>query len=204
MVRGKKNREALPLLYRLASQGWMCISANYRLSPAATFPAQLIDAKKVIAWVRAHGKGYGADTSTVFVAGGSAGAQLASQAALTPNDPKLQPGFESADTSVAAVIALYGYFGWMGGEFLQQITDSRKEIPPFFILHGEQDTLLPVEGARHFVQKLRSISRNPVVYAEIPDAQHNFDLFHSVRNEAVVDGIETFAAWVRAKYGTQA
>jgi len=92
----------------------------------------------------------------------------------------------------------------MGGEFLQQITDSRKEIPPFFILHGEQDTLLPVEGARHFVQKLRGISRNPVVYAELPGAQHNFDLFHSVRNEAVVDGIETFAAWVRAKYGTQA
>ena len=204
MVRGKKNREALPLLYRLASQGWMCISANYRLSPAATFPAQLIDAKKVIAWVRAHGKEYGADTSAVFVAGGSAGAQLASQSALTPNDPKLQPGFESADTSVAAVIALYGYFGWMGGEFLQQIADSRKAIPPFFVLHGKQDTLLPVEGARHFVQELRGISRNPVVYAELPGAQHNFDLFHSVRNEAVVDGIETFAAWVRAKYGTQA
>ena len=31
---GRKNREARPLLYRLASQGWVCISANYRLSPA--------------------------------------------------------------------------------------------------------------------------------------------------------------------------
>ena len=35
---GRKNREARPLLYRLASQGWVCISANYRLSPAARFP----------------------------------------------------------------------------------------------------------------------------------------------------------------------
>jgi acetyl esterase/lipase len=46
---GKKNREALPLLYRLASQGWVCISANYRLRPAARFPDHLIDVKKVIA-----------------------------------------------------------------------------------------------------------------------------------------------------------
>ena len=36
----------------------MCVSANYRLRPAAGFPEHLIDAKKVIAWVRKH-----ADTS---------------------------------------------------------------------------------------------------------------------------------------------
>ena len=149
----------------------------------------------MIAWVRAHGKEYGADTSTIFVAGGSAGAQLAAQAALTPNDPTLQPGFDGADTSVAAAIALYGYFGWMGQEFLQQIAHSRKDVPPFFVLHGEHDTLLPVQGGREFVEKLRSISRNPVVCAELPGAQHSFDLFHSIRNEAVVDGIEVFAAW---------
>jgi len=58
---GNKNREARPLLYRLASQGWVCVSANYRLSPSARFPDQLIDAKKVIAWVREHGHDFGAD-----------------------------------------------------------------------------------------------------------------------------------------------
>jgi hypothetical protein len=51
---GRKSREARPLLYRLASQGWVCLSANYRLRPAATFPGHLIDLKKVIAWVREH------------------------------------------------------------------------------------------------------------------------------------------------------
>ena len=49
---GRKNREARALIYRLASQGWVCVSANYRLSPAAQFPEHLIDVKKVIAWVR--------------------------------------------------------------------------------------------------------------------------------------------------------
>lgn len=56
---GRKDHEALPLLYRLASQGWLCISANYRLSPSAQFPDHHVDAKRVIAWVREHGAEYG-------------------------------------------------------------------------------------------------------------------------------------------------
>ena len=108
---GRKNREARPLLYRLASQGWVCISANYRLAPAARFPDYLVDVKKVVAWVREHGHEYGADTAWVFVAGSSGGGHLASLAGLTPSDPSLQSGFERADTSVAAVISLYGYYG---------------------------------------------------------------------------------------------
>jgi acetyl esterase/lipase len=88
---GRKSREARPLIYRLASEGWICISANYRLSPAAQFPDHLIDVKKVIAWVRQHGHEYGADGTVLFLAGSSAGGNLASTAALTPTDPRFQP-----------------------------------------------------------------------------------------------------------------
>jgi hypothetical protein len=35
-----------------------------------------------------------------------------------------------------------------------------------------------------------------MVYAELPGGQHSFDLFHSIRFETVVDGIEAFTAWV--------
>ena len=87
IVSGRKNSQSLPLIYQLASQGWVCISANYRLSPAARFPDHLIDAKKVIAWVREHGFEYGADPTTIFLAGNSAGGHMAAMAALTPNDP---------------------------------------------------------------------------------------------------------------------
>ena len=55
-----------------------------------------------------------------------------------------------------------------------------------------------VEDARLFVERLRSTSSSPVVYAELPGAQHGFDLFHSVRFEQVVEAIEAFAAWVRS------
>ena len=196
---GRKSREARPLLYRLASQGWVCISANYRLSPAATFPDHLIDVKKVIAWAREHGPEYGADPAVVFVAGSSAGGHLASLAALTPNDPVFQPGFEGADTSVAAAISLYGYYGSLGSDHepSSPLAYVRPDAPPFFVAHGDKDTLVLVEDARHFVERLQGASSNPVVYAELPGAQHTFDLFHSLRFETVVDAIEAFAAWVR-------
>ena len=200
----RKSREARPLLHRLASQGWVCISANYRLSPAATFPDHLIDVKKVIAWVREHGPEYGADPAVVFVAGSSAGGHLAAIAGAHAQRPCFQPGFEGADTSVAAAVSLYGYYGALRTDEprpsspLAYITE---DAPPFFVAHGVKDTLSLVEDARHFVERLRDASSNRVVYAELPGAQHTFDLFHSLRFEAVVDGIEAFAAWVRTNTG---
>jgi acetyl esterase/lipase len=199
---GRKSREARPLLYRLASQGWVCISANYRLSPAARFPDHQIDAKKVIAWVREHGHEYGADPAVVFVAGSSAGGHLAAMAALTPNDPRFQPGFEGADTSVTAAVCLYGYYGSLDTDERTPSSPQayiRRDAPPFCVAHGDQDMLVLVEDARSFVQRLRRSSSKPVVYAELPGAQHAFDLFHSIRFETLDNAIEGFTAWVRSR-----
>jgi len=198
-VTGRKNRESLPLLYRLASQGWVCISANYRLRPAVTFPDHLIDAKKVIAWAREHARDYGADPSVVLVAGSSSGGQLAALAALTGNDPRYQPGFEHADTSVNAAICLHGYYGQPGsGETdpFSPLAYSGAGAPPLFIAHGDRDSLIPVETARLFAERMRAGSAAPVVYAELPGAQHGFDRFHSIRFERLVDAMQDFAAWV--------
>ncbi len=203
---GRKNREARPLLYRLASQGWVCVSANYRIGRSARFPDHLVDLKKVIAWVGEHGHEYGADSGTLFVAGSSAGAQLAATAALTQNDPAFQPGFEDADTSVAGAVCLYGYYGGLDSEGPLPTSPHdyvRADAPPFFVTHGDQDTIVIVEDARAFVETLRSTSTRPVVYAELPGAQHGFDLFGSLRCERVVDAVEAFAAWVRSGAGSR-
>lgn len=200
-VGGRKNREARALLYRLASRGWLCVSANYRLRPEVGFPEHLVDAKKVIAWARAHAHEYGGDPDTVVVAGSSAGAHLAATAALTPNDPAFQPGFVDVDTSVAAAVCLYGYYGPLTADRRLPSAPGAYAgpvAPPFFVAHGDRDTVVPVEGVREFVARLRDRSTNPVVYAELPGAQHAFDLFHSLRFDAVVDGVEAFAAWVLA------
>ncbi len=200
---GGKSREARALFHRLASQGWVCISAEYRLRRAGRFPASLIDAKRVIAWVRQHAGEYGADPSLVVVAGSSAGAHLASMAALTPNDPTFQPGFESANTSVSAAVCLYGYYGER--DFGGPLPSSPRayihcDAPPFFVAHGDNDSLVPAACAASFADALRSVSLSPVVYAELPGAQHTFDLLRSVRFEHVIDGIEAFTDWVRARH----
>jgi len=199
--RGRKGSQSRPLLYRLASQGWVCVSANYRLRPGAEHPDHLIDLKKVIAWVRENGHEYGADPAVLFVAGSSAGAHMAALAALTQNDPVFQPGFEDADTSVTAAVCLNAYYGQYYGQSPESspLSHITPDAPPFFIAHGGRDTLVPVEDARQFAQALRRTSANPVVYAELRDAHHAFDLFHSPRYDAVVNAVEDFAAWVRSR-----
>ena len=202
---GGKSREARALFYRLASQGWVCISADYRLRRAGRFPASQVDAKRAIAWAREHAAEYGADPSLLVVAGDSAGAHLASMAALTANDPVFQPGFEHADTSVSAAVCLYGFYG--NRDLAGPVPSSprayvRRDAPPFFVAHGDNDSFIPAASAESFVDALRSVSMNPVVYAQLPGAQHSFDLLHSVRFQHVIDGIEAFTAWVRARRET--
>jgi acetyl esterase/lipase len=202
---GRKNWEARPLLHHLARQGWTCISANYHLTrdPAAGFPRHLVDVKRVIAWARTHGREHGIDADTIFLAGSSAGAHLTAMAALTANDPRFQPGFETVDTSVVAGVGLYGYYGPLGGNEDPPTTPLaylEPDTPPMFIVHGDNDTYTPVEGARGLVNGLRSTSPNVVVYAELRGAQHSFDMFHSIRFEMVVDAIEAFSTAIRVRH----
>ena len=67
-----------------------------------------------------------------------------------------------------------------------------EDAPPFLIFHGDQDTLVPVEDARAFTKKLEGTSRNPVLYVEMPGAEHAFDIFPSLRTARVVECIERF------------
>lgn len=197
---GSKRLGSRYLFHRLAGEGWVCVSANYRRASGGGLSDPLIDVKKVIAWAREHGPEYGADPTSILVAGSSLGGHLASLAACTANDPALQPGFESADTSVAGVISLYGYYGRVasGGPPSSRLSYPTAKAPPFFVAHGDQDFVVIADDARGFVEQLRATSSNPVVYAELPGAQHGFDLFRSRRLDTIVDAIEAFTANIRS------
>ncbi|MCC6847340.1 MAG: alpha/beta hydrolase [Deltaproteobacteria bacterium] len=225
---GQKDQQALPLLYHLAARGWLCVAANYRLSPRATFPDHLVDVKRALAWTKRHAAEYGGDPSFVVVTGGSAGGHLAALVALTANDPEYQPGFEDADTTVQGCVPFYGVYDFLDryGErgrasmtsFLGRLvmksspeTDRdawekaspiarvHADAPPFFVIHGTHDSLAYVEDARHFVRALRGVSRHPVVYAELPGAQHAFDIFHSRRSAYAVDAVTRFVERLRVE-----
>ena len=109
-VVGSRRQQGLVTVHELAAAGWICVSMDYRLSPRATFPDHLIDVKRGLAWVRDHIAEHGGDPRFVVVGGGSAGGHLAALAALTANDPRYQPGFERADTTVAGCVAYYGVY----------------------------------------------------------------------------------------------
>ena len=228
-VIGTKNEQGLPLMLHLAARGWVCVTADYRLSPHATFPDHLIDLKRAIQWIREHGAEYGANPDFLVVTGGSAGGHLAALVALTGNDPEYQPGFEQVDTSVRGCVPFYGVYdftnrhGLWQHEALTELLETRimkaayheapehyekaspmsrvhADAPPFFVIHGDLDTLASVEEARRFVAALRAVSRNPVAYAEIPGAQHAFELFPSLRSMLVVHGVERFVAYLYSQY----
>jgi acetyl esterase/lipase len=225
---GNKHEQALPLIYHLAQRGWVVVTPNYRLSPRARFPDHLIDCKRAFAWVRRNITAYGGDPGFVAVTGGSAGGHLSALMALTANDARLQPGFEDVDTSVAAAVPFYGVYDFTDRHGLKAsgdamvrwlektvmpcspstdpglwdlaspIAQARPDAPPFFILHGTHDSLASVEEARHFAQQIRVVSRNPVAYAELPGAQHAWDVFRSVRAMESVHAVTRFLEWARA------
>jgi acetyl esterase/lipase len=225
-ILGNKEQQARPLVYHLASLGWVCVSINYRLSPRSTYPDHIVDVKRALAWVKEHIAEYGGDPGFVAITGGSAGGHLAALAALTPGDRDLQPGFEDADTSVTACVPFYGVYDFTNrsGEgrrdlvpFLERVVMKRplaraRDIferaspmsrvnggaPPFMVIHGTHDTLVPVAEARLFVELLRRASRASVAYLELPQAQHAFEVFSSARTAHVVRGVARFLSCIHA------
>jgi len=224
---GSKRQQAYPLMSHLVELGWVCVAINYRLSPRSTWPDHIVDVKRALAWTKEHIAEYGGDPDWVAITGGSAGGHLSSLAALTANDPQFQPGFESADTSVRAAVPFYGLYDFNGedsathpltapivGKYVfkrtrAEITDVFRvaspisyvsaDAPPFFVLHGSSDSLIPVEQARAFSARLRDVSRQPVVYAELPLAQHAFDIFGSARAAHAAVAVEQFLAEIYTK-----
>jgi acetyl esterase/lipase len=223
---GSKRQQAYPLMSHLAELGWVCVAINYRLSPRSTWPDHIVDVKRALAWTKEHIAEYGGDPNWVAITGGSAGGHLSSLAALTPNDPQFQPGFEDADTSVRAAVPFYGLYDFTRDEAIHSlmaptlskfvfklrradlreafrvaspITYVSPDAPPFFVLHGSNDSLIPVEQGRAFSNRLREVSRQPVAYAELPFAQHAFDIFGSVRAAHAAVAVEQFLAEIYAK-----
>ncbi len=231
---GTKESQGRLLMNRMAERGWVCVAMNYRLAPKHPFPAQVVDVKKAIAWTRENIASYGGDPSYLVITGGSAGGHLAALAALTPGKRDWQPGFEDADTSVAACVPFYGVYDMAGLTGLRSAKAMRNgflapkvfrkdpvvdreafvdasplahvnaDAPDFFCLHGTNDSLVDVRQARIFVEELKKVSRASVTYAELPGAQHAFEVAGSIRAHHAVRAVDRWlehhrAVWLRER-----
>ena len=231
---GSKNFQGLTTCTHMASRGWLCVNADYRLSPRATFPDHIVDVKRAIRWVREEGARLGADPACIVITGGSAGGHLCALAALTPNDPEYQPGFEEIDTSVQGCIPFYGVFDFTGQqehwphrglyETIERVVlkVGRQEdpeafrrasplhrvhpgAPPFLVIHGKADSLVPIEESRIFHRALAEATGGRAALAEIPGAQHAFELFASLRTEHLRGALERFLGqlWSRHRHARE-
>ena len=113
-------------------------------------------------------------------------------------------------------VAGYSFGAWVGMQLLMRRPETDGFIsvsPPTnmydfsflapcpasgLFLHGTNDTVVPVEAARDFVGRLRPVASAPVVYAELPRAQHAFDVLPSIRAHHTVHAVERFLAVVRS------
>jgi acetyl esterase/lipase len=227
---GNKQQQGLLLMNRMAQRGWVCVSVNYRLAPKHRFPTQIIDVKRAIAWTRENIAAYGGDPDYLVLTGGSAGGHLSALAALAPDVSAWQPGFEEADTSVAACVPFYGVYDLAGltGDphvlamrdgflapwvfkkspetDLQAFVDASPlahvgpHAPDFFVLHGVNDSLVTVRQARAFVAALREQSDATVTYAELPGTQHAFEVFSSIRSQHVIRAVQRWLDWHHARW----
>jgi acetyl esterase/lipase len=209
-VHGRSIGQGSALMSRLAELGWVCLAIDYRVAPHHRWPRHITDVKTAIAWARANVDKFGGDRNFVAVAGCSAGGHLAALAGLTPDDTQYQARLpEGANTSVDAVVGIYGRYDWEDRstperdrfvDFLEQVVVKRKiarhpdvfrdaspiarvhrDAPPFLLVHGSKDSVIPVEQARMFVERLRSTSDSVVGYVELPGAGHGFDLIDGAR-----------------------
>jgi len=225
-VNGRRP-QGYPLMSRMAGLGWVCVSIDYSKSPRKSWPAHIIDVKRALAWVRENIADYGGDPDFITVTGGSAGGHLASLIALTANDPRLQPGFEDVDTTVQAAAPFYGVYDLTDAgkmhemmmpflelfvmkeryadnpelfELASPISHVHRDAPPFFVLHGESDSVIPTVQARAFCDALREAGADTVGYAELPNAHHAFDLFATVRSRLTADAVADFLGVVYGQH----
>ncbi len=228
-VVGSRTEQGIPLMALLSDRGHVCFNVSYRLSPGATWPDHLIDVKRAIAWVREHAEEYGVDPSFITIIGGSAGGHITAMVGLTQGDISLQPGFEDADCSVQATVPLYAVFDLTDAQkrhapgFHSMLVEPLlikaffadeperfedaspihrvcSNAPPFFVVHGSRDSMVPIEDAQDFVAALRAVSHNQVRFTIVPGAHHSFDLLVSLRSLPVIEAI---GDWIDAQFELQ-
>jgi acetyl esterase/lipase len=121
--------------------------------------------------VRSHAQEYGGDPERIFLVGSSAGAYLSIDA--------VNAGTEG----IAGIVGRYGYYG--------DLVPERPQ-PPILVIHGEHDLFVRPAYAREFVERMQAGSSHSAEYVQLPGGHHDFDLYESIRSNAVSIAIDRF------------
>ena len=172
----------------LVQDGYAVASINYRPTRVAPFPAQIEDCKAAVRWLRANASVYNLDPDRIGAWGYSAGGHLAALLGTSGGVPELEGSGDNMQYSsrvqavcdvagpadlpamtnlgpkrMFAIEALLG--GPLEKDKAKAITASpihyvSKDDPPFLIVHGEGDRVIPVEQSRRFYEALQKAGVN--------------------------------------------
>lgn len=98
----------VPNLGKLASKGYVCAIVEYRHSGIAHFPAQVIDAKNAIRFLKQNCEKYHVDPESVIIMGDSSGGHTSALTGMTANTELLDEPGKTVSCSVKGIIDLYG------------------------------------------------------------------------------------------------
>ena len=169
----------------VARMGYVGITVEYRLVPAAIFPAPVEDCKAAVRWLRANARKYRVRPDRIGVVGFSAGGHLACLLGVTDKKDGLEGTGGNAEqpSQVQAVVSFFGptdftthdwpevlekevIVPFLGGSFADEpdvyrraspISYVTKDSPPFLLFHGTGDALVPVDQSRRLAEKLWSL-----------------------------------------------
>ncbi len=172
MSSGDKSDLKPVFLNALASANFTVASVNYRLAPRYKFPAQLEDVKCAIRFLRANAQMYGINGSEIFAFGTSSGGELVAIAALTGGHSTFDVGpYLNESSSVMAVVDMFGpanLTSYASYSDAQRVFGSNQtnlvlasptyyvvpNSPPILIIHGVNDTNVPVSQSIELYDKL--------------------------------------------------
>jgi acetyl esterase/lipase len=211
-ARGDK-RDDVERLISLRGHGLNVASINYRLAPSAHFPDPVDDVRHAAAFLRAEAGRLGIDARAIGVIGVSAGGYLASMATIDPG-PNSAGAVQAASTWFASsdlvastrrsplearISPVVFEANLLGGEvdsdLLEHASPARRDLreaPPFLILHGDSDQVVPSMQAETLHHQL-SLHGRDTTLMRIAGAGHEDPVFDSGAVPAMV------AAWMRAK-----
>jgi acetyl esterase/lipase len=180
-----------------AKFGFVTCSVNHRLTTEAPFPAQIHDVKAAVRWLRGNASEYNIDPERIGVWGHSSGGHLSALLGLSYDTPELEgnsgsPGYSSRVQAVctsAAPTDILQMGGWhnapgspeahlVGSTFHYErpdLTDKinpinyiREDAPPFLVIHGDQDVIVPVNQSNLLFDALENVS-----YLRVKNGDHD-------------------------------
>lgn len=200
----KAARREINIGTNLAKAGYVCASINYQLAKKSSkftdnlkqvWPGNLEDCKTAVRFLRKHADKYQIDADHIGAIGGSAGGHLVSILATTGDDtkPKPQAKYAEFSSSIQAVVPMYGVHDLIAlaesRDMLPSFTEAEKTLsqqaspvthispndPPFLILHGTKDALVPVVQSELLLSALKK-GNIPAELLVIEGAPHSFHL----------------------------